>query len=97
MPKHENDINSHTPPCYWQDPSVKTATEETLKQGWSTAKIYVNLTESESTLLFLRETIKNPKVIENRQYKQKEKSEGISGKQSDTQIAVNLFERRYFY
>ena len=75
MPRHGNAINSYAPPYYRQDPSVKTAIDQKLNQGWSTEKIYVNLTESESTL---SETIKNPKVIDNRKYKQKKKSKDIS-------------------
>ena len=82
MPRHENDVNSHTPPYYWQ--------KGTPNQGWSTEKIYVSLTESESTF---SETIKNPKVIDNRKYKQKN-CKNISGKQSDAEITVNLFDKK---
>ena len=46
-------------------------------------------TESESTL---SETIKNPNVIDNRKYKQKEKSKDISGKQSKAEIIVNYLK-----
>ena len=83
MPRHGNAVNSHAPPYYWQDPSLKTAFDEKINQGWSTEKIYVNLTESESTL---SETIKNRKVIDNRKYEQKEKSKNISGKQLEAEI-----------
>ena len=89
MPRHGNTVNSHAPPYYWQDPSVKTAVDVKLNQGWSTEKICVNLTENESTL---SETIKNPKVIDNRKYKQKEKSKNISGIQSEAEIIVNYLK-----
>ena len=89
MPRQGNTVNSHAPLFYRQDPLVKTAIDEKLNQGWSTENIYVNLTESESTLA---ETIKNPKVIGNRKYKQKEKSKDISGKQSETETIVNYLK-----
>ena len=42
MPSHGNTVNSHAPPYYRQEPSVKAATDERLTekiQGWSTEKI----------------------------------------------------------
>ena len=36
MSGNGNAVNSHAPPFYWQDPSVKTAIDEKLNQGWST-------------------------------------------------------------
>ena len=84
-----NAVNSHVPPYYRPDPSVKKAIDEKFNQGWSTEKIYGNLTKSESTLL---ETIKNTKVIDNRKYTHKEKSKDISGKQSEAEIIVNYLK-----
>ena len=89
VPRHGNAVNSHAPPYYRQDASVKTAIDEKLNQGWSTEKIYVNLTESDSTL---SRTIKNLKVVDNRKYKQKEKSKDVSAKQSEAEIIVNYLK-----
>ena len=89
-PRYGNAVHSHAPSYYRQDPSVKTAINEKLNQGWLTEKIYVNLTESESTL---SETTKNPKVIDNRKYKQKEKLKDISGTQSEAEIIVNYLKK----
>ena len=89
VPRHGNAVNSHAPPYYRQDASVKTAIDEKLNQGWSTEKIYVNLTESDSTL---SGTIKNLKVVDNRKYKQKEKSKDVSAKQSEAEIIVNYLK-----
>ena len=49
----------------------------------------MNLTESESTL---SETIKNPKFVDIRNYKQKEKSKNISGKQSEAETTVSYLK-----
>ena len=33
MPRHGNALNSHAPPYYRQDPSLKTAIDEKINQG----------------------------------------------------------------
>ena len=93
MPRHGSAVNSDAPPYYRQSQSVKTTIDEKLNQGWSTGKDYVNLTESESTL---SETIKYPNVIDNKKYKQKEKSKDISGNQSAAEIIVNYLKEDAF-
>ena len=93
MPRHGSAVNSDAPPYYRQNQSVKTTIDEKLNQGWSTEKNYVNLTESE---WILSETIKYPKVTDNKKYKQKEKSKDISGNQSAAEIIVNYLKEDAF-
>ena len=93
MPRHGSAVNSDARPYYRQNQSVKTTIDEKLNQGWSTEKNYVNLTESES---ILSETIKYPKVTDNKKYQQKEKSKDISGNQSAAEIIVNYLKEDAF-
>ena len=39
MPRHGNAVNSHAPPYYRQDPSVKTAIDEILNSFTTEADI----------------------------------------------------------
>ena len=49
------------------NPATVTAIDEKSQKGWSTEKLYVNLTKEETDTL--SQTLQNPKIINNRSYK----------------------------
>eukprot|EP00111_Clytia_hemisphaerica_P023467 TCONS_00069149-protein len=64
MPKHGNAKHSEAPLYYRHYPSINKEIDVGIEKGHSTAKIYRKLAKTETNSL--SETIKNPKVIDNR-------------------------------
>ena len=59
LPRHGNAKDSHGPPYFRQDPANVASIDEKLRKGWSTEKVYINLTKEETDTL--SETLKKNK------------------------------------
>jgi len=78
MERRGNASHPHTPIYYRQDPTIVDKIDEKIKSGQYTDKIYVDLLDDKDTL---SETIKNPRIIENRKARNKEQKDvGIKQK-----------------
>ena len=51
LPRHENAKHPYAPPYLRQDPATVAAIDEKLQKGWSTEKVYINLTKEETDTL----------------------------------------------
>ena len=60
--QHGNAKHPHALPYFRQDPATVAAVDKKLQKGWSTEKVYINLTEES-------EILKNSKIINSRKYK----------------------------
>ncbi|XP_066926362.1 uncharacterized protein [Clytia hemisphaerica] len=89
MPRHGNATNPNAPPYYRQDPTVIAKIDEKIAAKRSTEQIYVSLIDDEEDTL--SETIRNPKVIENR--KQKLKDKGAEKPKTSAENLLNYIKR----
>ena len=61
LPRHGNAKHPDAPSYFCQDPATLAAMDEKLQKGWSTEKVYINLTKEETDKL--SETLKNPQKV----------------------------------
>ena len=62
-----------------------------MQKGWSTEKVYINLTKEETETL--SETLKNPKIINNRKYKLNNKTINAPKQENEVECIVKYLEK----
>ena len=67
------------------------AIDEKLQKGWSTEKVYINLTKEETDTL--SETLKNPKIINNRKYKLNNKTIKPPKQENEVECIVKYLKK----
>ena len=62
-----------------------------MQKGWSTEKVYINLTKEETETL--SETLKNPKIINNRKYKLNNKTIKPPKQENEVECIIKYLEK----
>ena len=91
MPRHGNAVNPTAPTYYQQDPPIKENINDSINNGKSTEQIYVELAEKDGETL--SETIRNPKVFENRKYKINEKAVSENSGKTDAECIIQYIKK----
>ena len=91
LPRHGNGKHPHAPPYFRQDPATVAAIDEKLQEGWSIEKVYINLTKEETDTL--SETLKNPKIINNREYKLNNKTIKLPKQENEVECIIKYLKK----